>query len=245
MPYSKYPTVPQSAPNGQLRTNAGTGQAYLWQTSYSPNVTKPTPYNSPGGGNGYAYTAGMIYPQQTGAQPAQTGAPVMQTGAQTGAPAKAALTPAQQQAQWRQQNVWRPGQDKDNAGLAQVTSTPRRDYLFTPAQTAQAAAMQASTARQGSDADFLMGQLDRPGVSRSLGTLSAVLPQVAGGQVAANRAMQETPLMHALLNTNYQADAQAQQGQEALGLFNVLRRNQATNDYTQLSSIDQLLRALL
>lgn len=129
--------------------------------------------------------------------------------------------------------------------LASVTTTPRPTEVFNAAQTRGQTNQAINAALMAGDPDVAMKRFDRPGISRSAGTYASAIPQMAAAQSNAAQAMMHTPLMHELLNRNVAAQGQAQQGEEALSLFDLLRRNQQVQDYRLTSTLSPLLSAAL
>jgi len=136
--------------------------------------------------------------------------------------------------QWPQLGL---GQD----ATATVSSSPRTQQIYSPAQTAAATAQAVSQANQMGSADVAMKQFERPGMSRGAGTMAAALPQIAAAQAAAARARTEIPMQHRLANTKFAGMQQAAQGQEALDLYSLLRASQNQGDQYRQRLLGPLL----
>lgn len=134
-----------------------------------------------------------------------------------------------------------PQLDLGKDTTATVSSTPRTMQIYSPAQTAAATAQAVSGANQMASADVAMKPMERPGVSRGAGTMAAALPQIAAAQAAAARARTEIPMQHRLANTNFQAQQQFAQGQEAMSLYDLLRASQNQQDNYRQRMIGPLL----
>lgn len=141
--------------------------------------------------------------------------------------------------------VSQPSSGSVGGSMASVSSTPRRDYVFTGDQTGSQVASAMATAHQQADPDWQMKQFIRPGMSRSAGTLAKALPSITQARTAATAAAYGLPLLDHAQNLQMALDAQYQQGQEALSLFNLARRLQRTNDYQQTSLMSPLLSLAL
>ena len=117
--------------------------------------------------------------------------------------------------------------------------------MFDSGQTQRAINQLAAAEVMPADPNFAMKRFTRPGMSRDAGTLAAATPSIARGVVGMQRAQAAQPLMDELANRNFMLQQQNQQGQEGLGLFDLLRRQQQIGDYRNSQMISPLLQALL
>lgn len=130
-------------------------------------------------------------------------------------------------------------------GPASVSSTPRLQQVWSGDQTGSQVAQLAAQARQMADPEVAMKQFRSPGQSAGQGTAMAAAPQIAQANAAAQQAMLQAPMLDHFDNRQALLQGQYQQGQEALGLFDILRQLQQTRDYEQSSLLNPLLALAL
>jgi hypothetical protein len=99
-----------------------------------------------------------------------------------------------------------------------ITPTP----IYTPQMTNQAVNQSFATAMP--DLNSVVKQFDRPGVSRSAGTLAAAMPQMAEGALTAMQAQAEIPLQDMMANQQHLLAGETAREQEGLDLANLLAR---------------------
>lgn len=132
--------------------------------------------------------------------------------------------------------------------LGNVTGTITPMSIFSPQMTNQAANLAQSDYERAASPNYLLKQFDRPGVSRSAGSMSAAIPLMAqlrgqGALEAANvRAGDE------MANRQSMLQGQVAQGNEGLNLMQLLSQLQNVgrqNDYNTFSNGLGLLRGFL
>lgn len=128
--------------------------------------------------------------------------------------------------------------------IANVSSTPRPEFVYSPSQTLAQAGSAVAEAHQAADPEYQMKQFARPGMSRGAGTLAAAMPGIQQAESQADRARQEIPMMNNLQNLAFQTQGQYAQGQESLQLFNLLQRLQQNQNTSNMSNISPLLSML-
>lgn len=132
-----------------------------------------------------------------------------------------------------------PGQSLFNV---QTSITPEPMYSAQQTQYAKNQAM--ADAYQQSSMPWLLKQFDRPGSSRSAGTMAAALPQYAQGIAGAGLAQQAIPFQDAAANAQQLLQGQTAREQEAQGLAGVLAGFQGSNLNFQTAQRNQLLNLL-
>lgn len=129
-------------------------------------------------------------------------------------------------------------------GTTQTSITP--STLFSPLDTQMSVNQAAQNTMQ--DPNYLAKSLMRPGMSRNAGLAGAIAPAMGQGSAAAQRAMQEIPLMDALMNDQFRLQGETARSQEGQSLAELLRRLQNTQDsegLAQSGMATSLLNGLL
>lgn len=171
--------------------------------------------------------------QQTAAPPAGGAAPTA-PGATTGAvPMPAAAPPL-------------PGTQSQ----VQTNITPQS--IYTPEMTQWA--VNQAVADNTPDLRNAMKQFDRPGVSRSAGTMAAAMPAVAASQLAQREAAANIPFLDNMANQKHMMSGEIARENQALEMGNLLNRLNSTrqqqylggrqNDLSQLAQNSSLLQSL-
>lgn len=125
-----------------------------------------------------------------------------------------------------------------------VGSTITPEGIFNNTHTQHAINQAAAKAFASSNPDYAMKRFTRPGFSRDAGTLSLAVPQIAAGSTAARQAQASIPMSDFFQNMGHLLEGEVAQGNEALGLAEVLRRNQNTQRSSQLSALNTILSIL-
>lgn len=121
---------------------------------------------------------------------------------------------AQLQAQQQQQ----ASQPRPPLVTPQTSITVPPEGIYSPRQT-QAATSQAIAAQHArGDLRQAMKQFDRPGISRSAGSVAAALPTVMQANTAAAQAATSIPLLDAIANAQHILGAQQARENEAIGM---------------------------
>lgn len=211
----------------------------------------------------------MMYQQPKPQMPKYNG-PMMTTGPvgprppasgyQTGNPAITPQTPLFTQpngaqavnGQWVQPNA-QQGTTGAQGGQAQVQTNITPQSIYTPQMTQWA--VNQAVAENTPDLRSAMKQFDRPGVSRSAGTMAAALPTVASAQLAQREAASQIPLLDEIANQKHLLTGEVAREGQALEMGGMLNRLNATrqqqqlagrqNDLNQLQQNGGLLQALL
>ena len=103
--------------------------------------------------------------------------------------------------------------------------------MYSPDATQWMVNQAMQTGFTNSDPNFLAKQYSQPGVSRSAGTMSMVMPQMQGHLAEAAAQQQQIPLSNQMANAGQLAQSQYSQGQQGLQMMDLLRQlqNQQTN----------------
>jgi hypothetical protein len=115
--------------------------------------------------------------------------------------------------------------------------------IYTPQMTNQAVNQAFATAMP--DLNSVVKQFDRPGVSRSAGTMAAAMPQMAEGALTAMQAQAEIPLQDMMANQQHLMAGEVAREQQGLDLANLLARNQQIATRGQLGMQGQNMNLLL
>lgn len=132
-----------------------------------------------------------------------------------------------------------PGQGLFNV---QTSITPQPVYNQNQTQYAKNQAM--ADAYQQSSFPWLLKQFDRPGMSRSQGTIGAATPQYVQGLANAGMAQQAIPFQDAAANAQNMLQGETARESEAQGLARVLAGFQGSNQNAQIAQQNQLLSLL-
>ena len=135
-----------------------------------------------------------------------------------------------------------PGGQGATPGMANVRTSIQPETLYNASDTAHQMAAQA--AQFNNDPNYVQKQFARPGRSMDAGTLSQAAPQMAQAGAGMLRTLQQVPFGDAMANNRFLLSGQVAQGQEGLGLANILRRLQGVNDYEQNDIVAQLMGLL-
>ena len=136
-----------------------------------------------------------------------------------------------------------PTQATPAPAQAPQTTIDSGQQLYSQADTAAQKA--AAAAQFNNDPNFLMKQFSRPGRSNDIGTLSATIPQMSAAGAGMANATQQIPFQDTMANQGFLLNQQQAQGQEGLGLQNLLNHIQGTNDYQDTNQFNHQLQALL
>lgn len=141
-----------------------------------------------------------------------------------------------------------PQQQQPQSLLGNVTGTIQPMSLFTPQMTNQAANLAQADYERAASPNYLLKQFDRPGVSRSAGSMSAAIPLMA--QLRGQGALEAANVRAGDEQANRQSMLQGQQAQnaEGMGLFQLLSliQNQGrANEFNSFQNGLGLLRGLL
>jgi hypothetical protein len=125
-------------------------------------------------------------------------------------------------------------------GQAPVTTSIDPSGVYNRSQTQGLINQLAADQFMNADADYLMKQYQRPGMSRDAGTLSRVMPAIgeAEANVANIQAMQ--PMLDDLVNRQQLLAGQTAQGQEGIALANILAQLQQTQDAENLAPLQAM-----
>lgn len=132
-----------------------------------------------------------------------------------------------------------PGQS-----LFNVQTSIEPQPIYSPQQTQYAKNQAMADAYQQSSMPWLLKQFDRPGMSRSAGTVAQALPQYAQGMASAGLAQQAIPFQDAAANAQNMLQGQVAREHEAQGLAGVLAGFQGSNLNFQSAQQNQLLSLL-
>ena len=93
---------------------------------------------------------------------------------------------------------------------------------YSPRQTQAAQNQARANAGQAANPRYLMEQYMRPGMSQSLGTLSAALPDIAQAQIGGETEAQDIGMQHAFANAQAQQQAEQANSQNSVqyGMMN-------------------------
>ena len=182
------------------------------------------------------------------------------SGYQTGSPAITPQTPLFTQpngarpvnGQWVQPNA-QQGTAGAQGGQANIQTNITPQSIYTPQQTQWA--VNQAVAENTPDLRSAMKQFDRPGVSRSAGTMAAAMPTVANAQLAQREAAAQIPLLDEIANQKHLLTGEVAREGQALDMAGLLNRLNATrgqqqlagrqNDLQQQQQQGSLLQALL
>lgn len=132
------------------------------------------------------------------------------------------------------------GGQPSGPGISDVTSSIDPSGVYNSGQSQKAINQYAAQRFTEANPDYLMKRFSRPGLSRDAGTLSRVMPQVGQAQGDVAFMQQAQPLMDQLANQQQLLQGQLGQGQEAIGLANLLASLQRTYDYADVAPIQAL-----
>jgi hypothetical protein len=106
-------------------------------------------------------------------------------------------------------------------GQSTVTTSITPAPIYTPEMTQQAINQARATAAQQANPFFQQKQFDRPGMSRSAGSMGAAMPGIAEAISSGNSAASALQFADAAANAQHMLAAQAAQDQEGLGLAGI------------------------
>lgn len=205
-------------------------------------VLRPTP--GPGFGNDMMFgggqppwmgqngirTSGPAGPQGGPATPPWLGQNGLDLSGPGGPQARSGTANQQQGPAWQPQgpsnnptsSQMGPASQFPMTGTVNSSITPTG--VYTQRQTNAAANQAESEAMRSSSLPSLLKQLDRPGVSRSAGSVAAVMPQMAASQQQGMFDAAQIRQQDELANRQSMFGGQVAQDQEGLGLMNILRQ---------------------
>lgn len=136
-----------------------------------------------------------------------------------------------------------PGQSPGQS-LFNVQTSIEPQPIYSPIQTQYSKNQAMADAYQQSSFPWLLKQFDRPGMSRSQGTIGAATPQYVQGLANAGMAQQAIPFQDAAANAQNMLQGETAREQEAQGLARVLAGFQGSNQNAQIAQQNQLLSLL-
>lgn len=113
------------------------------------------------------------------------------------------------------------------AGLPKVETTVTPQDVYTPAMTRQATNLGVAQAQSAANPRFAQKQFDRPGVSRSAGSMSAAMPQIMGARSQAAQIPIQQGFTDAATNAQNRLQGETARESEGLGLGSLLARQNA------------------
>ena len=123
-------------------------------------------------------------------------------------------------------------------GDLQIQTAIQPKPIYSPQLTQQAMSRIGATNRQQGNLLYNMKQFDRPGVSRSAGTMAAALPGAVGGQVAADSGMANQFLDDRVANEQNMLMGQIARDREGLGLGNLFARMREGDHRQYMSNLN-------
>lgn len=134
------------------------------------------------------------------------------------------------------------GSAGSQGGQANIQTNISPSPIYTPNMT-QLAVNQA-VADNTPDLRNAMKAFDRPGVSRSAGTVAAAMPTVAASQLAQREAAATIPMLDEIANQKHQLAGEVAREQQALEMGNLLNRLNQTRQQQQIGNAQNQLGQL-
>lgn len=114
-----------------------------------------------------------------------------------------------------------PWQPSPTGGQSSVTTSITPGTIYSPQATQHAVNQARATAAMNANPLFAQKQFDRPGLSRSAGTMAAAIPTIADALAAGRSAATALPFADASANAAHLLAGQTARDQEGLGLAGI------------------------
>lgn len=136
-------------------------------------------------------------------------------------------------------------------GQSSVTTSITPGTIYSPQATQHAVNQARATAAMNANPLFAQKQFDRPGLSRSVGTMAAAMPTIADALSSGRAAATALPFADAAANAAHLLAGQTARDQEGLGLASINQMLSATQQnfdqsqrQNQMALLMQLLQGL-
>jgi hypothetical protein len=131
------------------------------------------------------------------------------------------------------------GFNSNTGGTAQINPSINPQAIYSPEMTKHA--VNQAVAANTPDLRSAMKMFDRPGLSRSAGTVSAAMPFVAEQALAGRQAASEIPLRDEIANQRHLLSGEVAREGEVQGLYDLLNRLNSLNQRNYLSDLNRNL----